>query len=109
MDCSSSCLLTPCPPAGRGWWVCHAFAARPVGGSQPVAQGRESMPPSHTSLSLAQIAIYDGKDLLLGKHSPVEGTPMGYLLFALVWVLNLAISFWNAYACGKAWAEARFH
>ena len=34
---------------------------------------------------------------------------MEYLLLALVWVLNLAISFWNAYACGKAWAEAKFY
>jgi len=34
---------------------------------------------------------------------------MEYLLLALVWILNLAISFWNAYACGKAWAEAKFH
>jgi hypothetical protein len=34
---------------------------------------------------------------------------MGFLLFALVWLLNLGISFWNAYACGKAWAEAKFH
>ena len=34
---------------------------------------------------------------------------MEYLLLALVWLLNLAISFWNAYACGKAWAEAKFY
>jgi hypothetical protein len=34
---------------------------------------------------------------------------MEYFLLALVWVLNLAISFWNAYACGKAWVEAKFH
>src|SRR5258707_8139314 len=34
---------------------------------------------------------------------------MQYLLLALVWVLNFAISCWNAYACGKSWAEARFY
>src|SRR5262245_60394600 len=32
---------------------------------------------------------------------------MGYVLFALVWVLNFAISVWNAYAVGKVWVEAR--
>jgi hypothetical protein len=32
---------------------------------------------------------------------------MGYVLFALVWVLNFAISAWNAYAVGKVWIEAR--
>jgi hypothetical protein len=32
---------------------------------------------------------------------------VGYTLFALVWVLNLAISVWNAYAVGKVWIEAR--
>ena len=32
---------------------------------------------------------------------------MGYMLFALVWVLNFAISIWNAYAVGKVWVEAR--
>ena len=32
---------------------------------------------------------------------------MGHVLFALVWVLNFAISAWNAYAVGKAWVEAR--
>jgi hypothetical protein len=32
---------------------------------------------------------------------------VGYLLFALVWVLNFAISIWNAYAVGKVWVEAR--
>src|SRR5262249_52929359 len=32
-----------------------------------------------------------------------------YLLIALVWVFNLAISLWNAYACGKVWVEAKFH
>jgi hypothetical protein len=32
---------------------------------------------------------------------------MGYMLFALVWVLNFAISVWNAYAVGKVWVEAR--
>jgi hypothetical protein len=29
------------------------------------------------------------------------------MLFALVWVLNFAISVWNAYAVGKVWIEAR--
>jgi hypothetical protein len=29
------------------------------------------------------------------------------MLFALVWVLNFAISVWNAYAVGKVWVEAR--
>src|SRR5205823_14003807 len=48
--------LNPCPPEGTWCWVCHAFAARPVRDSEPVAQGRESMPPSHTSLSLLQVA-----------------------------------------------------
>lgn len=32
---------------------------------------------------------------------------MGGTLFALVWVLNFAISVWNAYAVGKVWVEAR--
>ena len=32
---------------------------------------------------------------------------MGNTLFALVWVLNFAISVWNAYAVGKVWVEAR--
>ncbi len=32
---------------------------------------------------------------------------MGYVLFALVWVLNFGISVWNAYAVGKVWVEAR--
>ena len=32
---------------------------------------------------------------------------MGYVLFALVWVLNFAISIWNAYAVGKVWIDAR--
>src|SRR5580658_7603469 len=31
---------------------------------------------------------------------------MGYVLFALVWVLNFGISVWNAYAVGKVWVEA---
>jgi hypothetical protein len=30
-----------------------------------------------------------------------------YVLFALVWVLNFAISVWNAYAVGKVWVDAR--
>jgi hypothetical protein len=32
---------------------------------------------------------------------------MELLLVGLVWVLNFAISLWNAYAVGKAWVEAR--
>jgi hypothetical protein len=32
---------------------------------------------------------------------------VGHTLFALVWVLNFAISIWNAYAVGKVWVEAR--
>ena len=32
---------------------------------------------------------------------------MGNTLFALVWVVNFAISVWNAYAVGKVWVEAR--
>jgi hypothetical protein len=32
---------------------------------------------------------------------------IGYVIFALVWVLNFAISVWNAYAVGKVWVEAR--
>lgn len=32
---------------------------------------------------------------------------MEFLLIGLVWVLNFAISIWNAYVCGKAWAEAK--
>jgi hypothetical protein len=32
---------------------------------------------------------------------------MGFLLIALVWVLNFGISIWNAYAVGKSWVEAR--
>jgi hypothetical protein len=32
---------------------------------------------------------------------------MPYLLVGLVWLLNLGISIWNAYAVGKSWVEAR--
>jgi hypothetical protein len=32
---------------------------------------------------------------------------VGSTVFALVWVLNFAISVWNAYAVGKVWVEAR--
>jgi hypothetical protein len=32
---------------------------------------------------------------------------VGSTLFALVWVVNFAISIWNAYAVGKVWVEAR--
>jgi hypothetical protein len=32
---------------------------------------------------------------------------MGYVLFALVWVINFGISVWNAYAVGKVWVDAR--
>jgi hypothetical protein len=32
---------------------------------------------------------------------------MGFVLFALVWVLNFGISIWNAYAVGKVWVDAR--
>jgi hypothetical protein len=32
---------------------------------------------------------------------------MNFLLLGLVWLLNLGISFWNAYAVGKSWAEAK--
>jgi hypothetical protein len=32
---------------------------------------------------------------------------VGFTLFALVWVLNFAISIWNAYAVGKVWIEAK--
>ena len=32
---------------------------------------------------------------------------MEYLLIGLVWLLNFAISIWNAYAVGKSWVEAR--
>jgi hypothetical protein len=32
---------------------------------------------------------------------------VGNTLFALVWVLNFAISVWNGYAVGKVWVEAR--
>ena len=32
---------------------------------------------------------------------------MEILLVAFIWLLNLAISWWNAYAVGKCWAEAR--
>ena len=32
---------------------------------------------------------------------------MGSTTFALVWVVNFAISIWNAYAVGKVWVEAR--
>jgi len=31
---------------------------------------------------------------------------VGYVLLALVWILNFAISVWNAYAVGKVWVEA---
>src|SRR4051794_33821260 len=32
---------------------------------------------------------------------------MEFLLIGLVWLPNLAVSPWNAYAVGKSWAEAR--
>jgi hypothetical protein len=32
---------------------------------------------------------------------------MQYVLIGLVWLLNLGISIWNAYAVGKSWAEAK--
>src|SRR5947209_16220797 len=32
---------------------------------------------------------------------------MDSLLVVLVWLLNLGISIWNAYAVGKSWVEAR--
>lgn len=32
---------------------------------------------------------------------------MQLLLFGLIWLLNLGVSFWNAYSVGKAWAESR--
>lgn len=32
---------------------------------------------------------------------------MELLLIGFVWVLNFAISWWNAYVCGKAWAESK--
>lgn len=32
---------------------------------------------------------------------------MELLLIGFIWVLNLAISFFNAWACGKAWAETK--
>lgn len=32
---------------------------------------------------------------------------MPYLMIALVWILNFAISFWNAYASGRSWTEAK--
>jgi hypothetical protein len=32
---------------------------------------------------------------------------VGSTVFALVWVVNFAISVWNAYAVGKVWVEAR--
>jgi hypothetical protein len=31
---------------------------------------------------------------------------VGYVLLALVWVLNFGISIWNAYAVGKVWVDA---
>lgn len=32
---------------------------------------------------------------------------MENLLIAFIWLLNFAISWWNAYACGKVWAETK--
>ena len=32
---------------------------------------------------------------------------MGYVLFALVWVINFGISIWNAYSVGKVWVDAK--
>jgi hypothetical protein len=32
---------------------------------------------------------------------------METLLIAMIWMLNLGISFWNAYAVGKSWTEAK--
>jgi hypothetical protein len=32
---------------------------------------------------------------------------MENLLIAFIWILNFAISWWNAYACGKVWAETK--
>jgi hypothetical protein len=34
---------------------------------------------------------------------------MNVLLIVLVWVLNLGISIWNAYAVGKAWVETKHY
>lgn len=34
---------------------------------------------------------------------------MQTFLIVLVWVLNLAISIWNAYACGKAWVQTKHY
>lgn len=34
---------------------------------------------------------------------------MEYLLIAFVWVLNMAISAWNAYACGCAWVDTKHY
>ena len=30
------------------------------------------------------------------------------IIFVLIWCLNLGISFWNAYAVGNAWVEAKY-
>lgn len=32
---------------------------------------------------------------------------MELLLIGFIWVLNFAISWWNAYACGKCWVESK--
>jgi len=32
---------------------------------------------------------------------------MEILFIAFIWLLNFAISWWNAYACGKAWVESK--
>lgn len=32
---------------------------------------------------------------------------MEVFFIVLIWLLNFAISWWNAYACGKAWAETK--
>jgi hypothetical protein len=33
---------------------------------------------------------------------------MDLWLVSLIWVLNFGISIWNAYACGRAWVEAKY-
>src|SRR5262245_62318325 len=45
--------------------------------------------------------------LLTTTHPTGGRAEVGHTLFALVWVLNFAISVWNAYAVGKVWVEAR--
>src|SRR5437016_9284754 len=90
--------LVTCRQEGTWWRVCHALAAGTVGGSEPAAPGRQSMPPSDTSLSLLQGANYlpargkvgvgvpcfggrHGRRQRTGRTGPPKHATLGYFTF----------------------------